>query len=183
MMREFRQAGDVGRGRGTVRAGVGAHRAGGGLSSPRCSAGSAAGRPPVRLQIRLPFASEGDSALSRATRRVRVGYSGGGAGLLRPHLRRPLFPDQRRPTRRAGPRRATVSVRPATPRWSMAAISTMPRPRAASRIPNCRMRSAIATRWSPAAPATARTRSAWRRSRSRMIRRCARATSWPAAAG
>ena len=46
----------------------------------------------------------------------------------------------------------------------------------------CRTRSAIATS-SAAAPATARTRSGWPRSRSRTTRRCARATSSPASNG
>ena len=76
-----------------------------------------------------------------------------------------------RPTMPAGRRPATASVRPARPRSSTAATSTAPRPKTASPIRNCRMRSAIAPRSWRAAPATARTRPAWRRSRSRTIRR------------
>ena len=79
------------------------------------------------------------------------------------------------PTVKAGRRPATVSARPAKPRWSMAAISTMPRPRPESPIPNCRTPSGIATSWWRDAPATARIRSGLRRSRSRTIRHCARA--------
>jgi len=80
------------------------------------------------------------------------------------------------PTRKAGRPRATASARRARPRWSMAAISTMPPPRAASRIRNCRTRSAIATRSWRDAPATARNSSASRRSGSRTTRRYAGAT-------
>ena len=94
----------------------------------------------------LPFASEGnpfapqaDAASARRLFRRR-------SGLLRAHLRRALFPDLGVRQAKAGRRRATVFARPAKPRWSTAAISTMPRPRAESPIPNCRMRFAIATR-------------------------------------
>ena len=53
------------------------------------------------------------------------------------------------PTMPAGRRPAAVFVRRAKPNWSMAAISTMPRPRPESPIRNCRTRSAIATRSLP----------------------------------
>lgn len=71
---------------------------------------------------------------------------------------------------------------PATPRWSMAAISIVPSPRAESPIPSCRTRSAIAMNWSRAAPAMARIPPVSHRSKSRTTRRCARATSWQGAA-
>ena len=89
----------------------------------------------------------------------------------------------RDPTIKAARRPATASVRPARPSWSMAAVSTAPRPKPESPIPNCRMRFAIATRSWRAVPATARIRSALPRSRSRTIRRFARAISLPAPIG
>ena len=130
--------------------------------------------------IQVPFATTEGSrdAAGRAAALQRLWRR---PGLLRAHLRRTLFPDYRRPTTRAGRRPAAVSARRARPRWSMAAISTTPRPRTENPIPNCRTRSATATRSSRAAPATARTRSGLALGQDRgRPDACARATSSPA---
>ena len=147
-------------------------------SSRRCSAGSAAR---ARRQIQLPFAAMTAGPSPRSARpRPRV--DGGGQAYCVRTCDGRYFPITG-PDKRAARRPATASARPATPRSSMAAASTTPRPTTANPIPNCRMRFAIATRWSRAAPATARTRSGSRRSRSKTTRRCARATSSPARTG
>ena len=145
------------------------------ISSRPCSAASAAARGSPMSRCRSPTMTarsppprgEMRYALSAAARPIAC------APATDAISRSP------RPTMRAGRRPATASARRAKPRWSMAAISTMPRPRTESPIRNCRMRSAIATRSWRAAPATARTRSGSRRSRSRTTRPCARATSSP----
>ena len=105
------------------------------------------GRPQAPMTP-LPYASEGNSRRSRKRSSAFAAalFFRRLAGLLRAHLRRTLFPDFREPATRARRRPATVSVRRATPRWSTAAISIMPSPRAESPIPNCRMRFATATR-------------------------------------
>ena len=132
----------------------------------------------------MPFASEGDFFGRPAEQpRPRVSYGGRRSGLLRAHLRRTLFPDHG--GRWPEPRRVLQQLLPGQRDQGGLRQQHRPAPRPTTEnpIPNCRTRSAIATSWSRAAPATARTSSASRRSKSRTIRRCARATSSPAQTG
>ncbi len=137
------------------------------ISSRRCSARSAAAAPrapvircPLPAKASQPCASFAPQGETPAPRR----HLWRRPGLLRAHLRRPLFPAARAPSKKAGRHPATASARRARPRWSMAAISTAPPPRPENPIPNCRTRSAIATRSWRDAPATARISSASPRS-------------------
>ncbi len=127
------------------------------------------GRPQAR-RTPLPFANEGNNPgvpQNDVSIHAPV-YSGGSQAYCVRTCDGRYFPMQRPATRARRPP-ATVSARPAKPRWSMAAISIVPPPRAESPIRSCRTLFAIATSWSRAAPATARTRSASRRSKSRTI--------------
>ena len=137
------------------------------------------GRPRQQPYIQMPFGNDdgqvyaprGEGRAARWRRRP---------GVLRADLRRALFPGHRLGQCEPRGQSATVSARRARPRCSTAAASTTRPPKTENPIRSCRTRSAIATNSSAAAPATARTRSVSRRSRSRTIRRCARATSSPA---
>ena len=130
------------------------------------------GRP--HAAIRLPFGGEGNSFAPQSDPRPRVGYYSGGSGLLRAYLRRALFSGHRPPTAKAAQRRATASARRAKPKSSTAAIidnAATENGKPYSELPNAfRYRNETGRR---DAPATARTRSASRRSESKTIRRFA----------
>ena len=143
--------------------------------------GAFGARPRVSA-VPLSFANEGDAQSQQSGARARSGYSGGSqAYCVRTCDGR--YSPSAAPAARAAPRRATISARRAKPKWSMAAISIMPRPRAESPIRSCRMRFATVTNWLRGAPATAGTRPVSRRSRSRTIPRFAGAISSPAPTG
>ena len=130
-------------------------------------------------QISLPFASEGGP--SAAGRDASRSYGGGQAYCVRTCDGR-YFPISA--TDNASRAASCNSFCPASEtKVVYGSTSTAPRPKPGSPIPNCRTRFATAPSWWPAAPATARTSSVWRRSRSRTIRPCARATSSPAKTG
>ena len=135
--------------------------------------------PAQQPYIPMPFADDDGQVDAPRSRGTRPRY-GGGQALLRAHLRRALFPGHRHPTMRAG-RQSCNSFCPASEtKVFYGSNIDNATPKTAKPIRSCRTRSAIATKSSAAAPATARTRSGSRRSRSRTIRRCARATSSPA---
>ena len=101
-------------------------------------------------------------------------------GVLRADLRRALLPGRR--VRQCKPGGFLQQLLPGERNQGVLRQQHRQRgqPITANPIRSCRTPSAIATNSSAAAPATARTRSVWRRSRSRTTRRCARATSSPA---
>ena len=117
---------------------------------------------------RLSYANEGDARAPQSWIVQARGYSGGAQAYCVRTCDGRYFPISC-PDGQSRARHATISARPAKPRWFTAAISIMRQPRAENPIRSCRMRFAIAANWSRDARATARIRSVSRRSRSRTM--------------
>ena len=167
MRQEIGQADHGGRGGGGVRFEPGSGSAGRGLSVGAVRRFRR--RRPQAPRLALPFANEGDARAPQSAARPRSGYSGGSQAYCVRTCDGRYFPISG--VQRPEPRRVVqqISARPAKPKVVYGSNIDMRQPRAESPIRSCRMRFAIATNWSQGAPATARTRSVWRRSRSRTI--------------
>ena len=146
---------------------------GAGHCSNSCSAASTSAHQPQAAGLRRADTTSSGARPAARTRRERPGER-----LLRAHQRRLLLPGAGACRHERRRRPATPSARPATRGFIPAAASITRSPATAAATPTSTPPSSIARNWSPAAPATAATGSAWRISTSTPTRRCGPATSW-----